>query len=290
MPASTSSVAPDNSTDAGFRAWVAAFIAAMTVSGGMVQTADSGQINTSTVTRPLAINTFQGYAVFRSNDAAGSLVNFYIRADFGSGASSAGLPAIKFSFGWGTDGAGNINSTNKITGSSSSTVSAASASTTAMQSNFSVGPGWVAINIFDAVSGTSFMKISIERTRDKNGSEQNEIAYWCYGSNNGFQGVLPQTGVIPTQITVNAQYGVCTIDSSVAQYDGSNYGVGTYRPIKGGFCMDSANLFFGNSTHFSAPQMQYIFNVYGSNHTYIAGSNASQPSAISGVRVLMRYE
>src|SRR4051794_36475295 len=83
----------NNSSDANFRAWVSAMIAAI-VAGGWVQTSDTGQINTSTVLAPLVVSTSQGYAIFRSNDTGGSLNEYYIKLEFGSGATSATRPAL----------------------------------------------------------------------------------------------------------------------------------------------------------------------------------------------------
>jgi hypothetical protein len=93
-------------TDAQFRAWVAAIIDQL-IDIGLTQTADTGQIDTATVTAPVATNTQQGYAVFRFNDTAHATRPLFFRLGFGSGSATT-TPAITFTLGTGSDGAGTI--------------------------------------------------------------------------------------------------------------------------------------------------------------------------------------
>lgn len=92
--------------DADFRAWVAAVIAQL-VAVGLTQTADTGQIDTGTVTRPGTTNTQAGYVVFRFNDTAHATRPLFFRLGFGTG-SAVTTPSIWFTLGTGSDGAGNI--------------------------------------------------------------------------------------------------------------------------------------------------------------------------------------
>jgi hypothetical protein len=105
MATFATAVAPDNSSDAAFRAWINAVHSVMT--GAWVQTGDSGQINFATVTRPLAANTKQGYALYAMNDSLQSTRPIIIKFAFGSG-TSANFPGMWFSIGTATDGAGNF--------------------------------------------------------------------------------------------------------------------------------------------------------------------------------------
>lgn len=291
MSASTVSLAADNSTDANFRAWVAAFIAAVTA-GGMVRTTDTGQINEVTVAKPAGVNTFPGYAIFKSANG-GSLNEWYMRVDFGSGSGAQTQPAFKFQFGWGTDGAGTINSTNKT---STYTLAANFNNASGVNCYFSSGPGWFVFNMWDPASNQSYNFVfSVERTRDTNGAEEDQIAFWLLcGNNMSAIGVLPRTGTVPTINTTNADKtaGSCQILSTYAQYDGSNFGVGTFRPIKGGFLMDSINLLFGNSTHFASGFANYSINMYGASHNYLScgtTTRTTDPCPASN-RMLFRYE
>ncbi len=94
-----------NATDADFRAWVGAVLAALDAPGGMVRTADAGQINAATVTRPTTVNAMQGYAVWRT-DVAPFL---YVKLNFGTGGTLGGAnPSVVAEVGTGSDGAGNL--------------------------------------------------------------------------------------------------------------------------------------------------------------------------------------
>jgi hypothetical protein len=92
-------------TDADFRAWgsgIAAQIAAM----GLVQTADTGQINWTTVLRP-AINTSAGYEMWRFADSLQVTKPVFIRMEYGI-AAVADRPRLIVRVGTGTDGAGTL--------------------------------------------------------------------------------------------------------------------------------------------------------------------------------------
>jgi hypothetical protein len=100
--------ATDHQSDAGFRAWVADFIVALT-DVGLVQTADTGQINTATVARPSA-NSDGGYAVFTWADSLQGSAPIFIRFNFGTG-GAATRPRIMFVMGTGSNGSGTITGT-----------------------------------------------------------------------------------------------------------------------------------------------------------------------------------
>jgi hypothetical protein len=102
--ASTTTVL-DHSSTTGFRAWVAEFIAQLNAVG-LTQTSDTGQIDTTTVTRP-GVSTNAGYAIFRFNDTLHNTTPIFIRFDFGTDASAT-IPRIQVAIGSGTDGAGVI--------------------------------------------------------------------------------------------------------------------------------------------------------------------------------------
>jgi hypothetical protein len=171
MSASTrTTTAFDNISDANFRAWVAAFIAAV-VAGGWVQTSDTGQINTATVLAPVAANTSQGYAIFRSNDTGGSITEFYIKLEFGSAAGAANRPAIWITIAWGSDGAGNLNG---VTSTRTQVGSGAIPSGASLNIHFASGSGYLVIC---ETSGTAAEHIflSIERTRDNTLAFKNQV-------------------------------------------------------------------------------------------------------------------
>lgn len=99
-------------TDAKFRTWGSAINAALTAAG-LTNTTDTGQINWSTVTKPVATATKAGYEIWRFNDTLQSTKPIFLRIDYGSGAVASGnSPATWLTLGTGTDGAGTVTGVN----------------------------------------------------------------------------------------------------------------------------------------------------------------------------------
>lgn len=94
-----------HTNDAEFRAWGSALSAAL-AAVGLTQTADSGQINWLTVSRP-GTNTAAGYEIWRFNDALQATAPIYIKVEYGTGGSTT-RPQIWITVGTGTNGAGTI--------------------------------------------------------------------------------------------------------------------------------------------------------------------------------------
>lgn len=90
----------DHTSDAGFRAWVAALIAGW-ISAGLVQTSDTGQINTSTVLRP-ATSVIGGYAIFKFSDSS-----LFLKVEFGT-TTTAVNPELFITVGQGSNGSGTL--------------------------------------------------------------------------------------------------------------------------------------------------------------------------------------
>lgn len=105
MFATTTTATFTNSSDANFRIWGSAF-ADKLGEAGLVQTADTGQIDWVTVTAPGVINTFQGYEIWRFNDALQATAPVFIKFEYGSATGSVNNPAVRFQLGSGSDGAG----------------------------------------------------------------------------------------------------------------------------------------------------------------------------------------
>lgn len=102
----TAPAAFDHTTDAGYRVWAAAVLSALdTVNPAILtRTADTGQMNTATITRPAA-NITTDYAIYKFDD--GLSVPLYFKLALGTG-NKANAPGMRFTLGKGSDGAGNI--------------------------------------------------------------------------------------------------------------------------------------------------------------------------------------
>lgn len=92
-------------SDAMFREWGSEFSTAL-ATVGLVQTADTGQINWGTVTRAAASND-AGYEIWRTNDAQ---THVYIKFYYGTG-TNASAPRIRMEIGTGSNGTGTITGT-----------------------------------------------------------------------------------------------------------------------------------------------------------------------------------
>jgi hypothetical protein len=90
----------DQSTDAAFRVWGLEFAAKLAVVG-LVQTADTGQINWVTVNRAGA-NTAAGYEIWRFADST-----IYMKIEYGSGGANTN-PNMWITVGTGSNGSGTI--------------------------------------------------------------------------------------------------------------------------------------------------------------------------------------
>lgn len=93
------------SSDALFRAWCGEIKDAL-LAYGWTQTADTGQINFTTVTRP-GTNTYAGYAIFAMGDALQATSPIFFKFRPGT-ASSANYPLLECQIGTGTNGSGTL--------------------------------------------------------------------------------------------------------------------------------------------------------------------------------------
>ncbi len=95
-------------TDAEFRAWGSALSTAL-AAVGLVKTADTGQIDWTTVAKPTATNTAAGYEVWRFADTLQSTAPIFIKIEYGTG-STAAYPQIWVTVGQSSNGSGTIGS------------------------------------------------------------------------------------------------------------------------------------------------------------------------------------
>lgn len=287
MSASTFTGVFRSSTDAEFRAW-GSTIGTRLTAGGWVQTSDTGQINWTTVLAPTLASTFQGYDVWRSNDAGGGLSEIYVRFDYGSGAAAA-TPAIKVTVGFASDGIGNINSISKT-----STISVISNNSTsvATNSNISAGTGWFIFCFACAVNGAGFL-VSVERTHNDSGTFNNEAwLMYCASNNAGFTSIVLTPTI--TYPSTGYQYGIamCDIANNTV---GTTVGVSLKMGQHGGLTNPSINVFGTDISTFGGAQATVSFSSYGVSHTYLNTannhSNSLTPAFFANKNTfLIRYE
>ncbi|HQR71238.1 MAG TPA: hypothetical protein PLE54_11580 [Burkholderiaceae bacterium] len=96
-------------SDANFRLWGAEIQTAL-LAVGCTQTADTGQINWTTVTRA-ATNSDAGYEIYYINDSLHSTAPVYFKVYYGT-AGGASAPRLKIEVGTGSNGSGTITGGN----------------------------------------------------------------------------------------------------------------------------------------------------------------------------------
>lgn len=192
MATTTFSVAENQTTDALFRSWVSGFITALTTVG-IVQTSDTGQINTATVTRPTSNNQIKGYAMFRFADSLQATAPFFFKFEFGC--ASVDEPKIWYTFGTATDGAGNLTGLQKTT---QATVNAGSGNSTTPAPCYCSGDtNRFAICMWDSQESFFF---ACERSKNIDGTDSGSaMIYSAQDSRNNVSRseYLPVAGVWP---------------------------------------------------------------------------------------------
>ena len=174
MTNTTWTSAPAHATDALFRTWGSALNAGL-AAVGMVQTADAGQIDWTTVVRA-GINADAGYEIWKFNDALQSTVPIFFKLYYGTGAAT-NLVRIRLESGTGSDGSGTL------TGLGSGTISTVNASTatadTTARDNWAAsdGSGLVLALWGNSTRSTSRTIIVVERFRDTEGTPLNKGWY-----------------------------------------------------------------------------------------------------------------
>lgn len=96
-----------SNNDADFRRLVLEY-SALLAAAGLVKTGDTGQIDASTVTRPVAANVRAGYEIWRFNDPLQASAPIYLKVSYGVGTGSLTNTKVWVALGQGSDGAGNL--------------------------------------------------------------------------------------------------------------------------------------------------------------------------------------
>lgn len=153
-------------SDAAFREWGSELNTKMALVG-LIQTADTGQINWVTVTRPSA-NTDAGYEIWRFDDSLQGTAPIYFKLYFGAGGNIS-IPRMRVQVGSGSNGSGTITGT--FTAVGAQTIGGGTTATTdTLRTSYMCcldGAFWMAWK--NGGSGAQNMFMHIARTCDGNG-------------------------------------------------------------------------------------------------------------------------
>jgi hypothetical protein len=267
-----------NSSDANFRTW-GSYLAARFLAVGLVQTADTGQINWTTVTAPVSISTYQGYEIWRFDDTLQATAPVYFKIQYGSGNVSANNPATSIVFGTGSDGTGNL------TGSLSTAIVSTITAYATAGSLF--GSGSTNRFVFATWNGASTgVWLGFERTLDSAGDVTSE-GVWIFGKAViGSGGLIigfwnRSTGMVgPAPVSGNSFAGMFPDTTGVT---GVQTIVAPVFPEKGVFGNPVLNV-LGYLTGDIAANSTPTIYAYGAAHVYycIATANGVQSSSWRG--------
>jgi hypothetical protein len=127
-------------SDANFRIWGKELSDKLQAMSGLTKTADTGQIDWTTVTRP-GVSTDAGYEVYYLNDSLHATAPIYIKFYYGTHGGTT-QPRIKVEVGTGTNGAGTLTG---ITATARIINAAAAGSATSFNSYLCVTTGFIGL-------------------------------------------------------------------------------------------------------------------------------------------------
>lgn len=289
MATSTVSKVSDNSTDANFIAWSKAISDAF-IAFGWTRTADTGQINWGTVTRPVSGNVAQGYEVFAFNDTLQATAPYFLKIEYGSG-GAVNNPGLWLTLGTGTNGAGSLSGTvtARLQVAAPSNVNATHVCKFAGDNSRFVCALWPEYN-----SASNHIAFGIERTHNADGDDTATAAV-LFAATASIKNIMvcpnAGTGGAPTAET---SFGTLT-PISASSVRGTNFGLFYIYPFLG----PALNPIRNAAVYFNAEitaNMEISGSLYGEAHNlYTIGGSTGGYSRGSGTdntnsRLAIRYD
>jgi hypothetical protein len=295
MATATFSVPAQITSDAEFRTWGSSINTALAALG-LVQTGDTGQINWTTVTKPVAATTFAGYEIWRFNDTLQATAPVYIKIEYGTGSSGASWHGLAVTVGSGTNGAGTINGqvgTRKVMSLQSSTATSAT-------NHLSGANNRLQMCLNSGQDNISYgMLVAIERSKDSSGADDGTgISTFISGAPGSTSSQISQDQFIPYLGLVPAvETGPCVAmpgNAITSAVFGADVGVFPQFPVLGKALNPKLGLLSAKKIDI-ADLSTISVSLYGTAHTYLhLGQNVQGASAASKpdnqASLLMRYE
>jgi hypothetical protein len=276
----------DFTTDADFRLF-GTFIHNALSSAGWVQTSDTGQINLTTVTKPVGGTTSAGYEIWRMDDTLQATVPIFMKIEYGTGANNQRI-GWWVTVGKGSDGSGTLTSIIKAR----FTIGGGSAQNPPNDSYAAGGTSWFVFALCANTGGATWF--SIERSKDSTGADDGDGIIMAYGGGTSahVSHYVPYSGTVPTAET-GLQYILSTVNPSTY---GADTGIGILIPMKGVAQQPGINVGVILSSDFGAGA-SFSFTIYGGSHTYqrmdgitTLRGNSGGVLGGTGDRLILRYE
>lgn len=164
------SLIASNATDADYRNWSKGISDAFTAFG-IPKTTDTGQADWATALKPATANVYPNYEIRKFNDSLSSTHPVVFKTEFGA-TGSVGYPGLRFTFGTGSDGAGNITAGVSITAISNLIAASNINSTLSQSCALSGTSNRFGLAMF--IGSNSGFYFCVERTKDSNGNDTGE--------------------------------------------------------------------------------------------------------------------
>jgi hypothetical protein len=253
---------------------------------GLVQTADTGQIDLATVVKPGTINTSAGYEIWRFNDALQATAPVFIKIEYGTNGANANTFGIWMTVGSSTDGAGNLGA------QKSSRIQLGTATTSSATPYLC----WVSgdtsrLTLMMYAGGTTGQAYfaTVERTQNVSGGNTNEGIVFVYATRNAASGnqVVQFSG--PLSIAASSIQTVMPAGPSWAL--GANVYTGPVLPLGFGVHPPAQGVltYFNGDISQGVPQS---ISHYGTYRTFypVGSANITGLGQATGATVLVRYD
>ncbi len=264
------STVPAHTDDASFRAWGKAISDSLEAIG-VTKTADSGQIDWSTVLKPSATNTMMGYEIRQFTDALQASCPVFIKISYGSGSYAITKPGMIVYVGRATDGAGNL--TGETAGPFYMNCSG-STETSYYTSYFSSDGGRLNIGLWVNCPNSSSNVFWIERMKDDNGEPTANGIHIVSSTNTTNHSMvsscqyLPPTSGVAYPATPGKATCCIPVTSNMSTYN-ENIGLFPIHPNLGYAANPDLGGFAITLNELDSAGTIMTINIMGANHNYI---------------------
>lgn len=305
MATATGNYVCDCSTLINFKSWAQAISAAF-AAFGWTQTADSGQVNWTTIVA-VPSSTYV-YEIWKAADAQATTLPIYLKVEYGFNTST---PRIRITVGTSSDGSGNINSTAGTTGPAGTpgpwliTNDDTNYGGTTFPCYFSGNAGEFRMYMWSTTSHTPGMVFGIERSKDSSGN--NTTAYFTVLTANSLQAYSSTVGnrqqtILSSTLFAPYDFGIHTFGPNVSGTGAFNGTVAAFPvfPVFGQVGNPMLGFMSAIRADVSDGSQVTVASMYGGTHTYVGcspsngvifGENINYASlgGYTGT-LLMRYE
>lgn len=240
---------------------------------GLTKTADTGQIDWTSVVRGSTTNTYLGYEIFTlTTDTMHSTFPLYIRVDYGI---STALDRVRLAIqiGEGTNGAGTLTGvlgTQRLFSNTTSDTSTLPNYCSAGDGYFAFAGGWSPGVSTSTLRNTIFI---IERIRDNDGDPTADGIYTFFAGQVGALGNLGYSQIVRSDDTTAAYASTASslrIGSYVPNQSGalgSNLYLATHHPVDRAIYNPCLSSLFYYHTDFAA-DVNFDVEMYGAPRTF----------------------